>query len=97
MISVAMLSKWHVHAVDYERDIHNSSKLNITQVWDEDKERGQQWANELNVPFEPELEKVLCNPAIEGVVVDTPTNMHKDVIIKAAQHGNTFSQKKYWH
>ncbi|UAL52119.1 Gfo/Idh/MocA family protein [Metabacillus dongyingensis] len=94
MISVAMLSKWHVHAVDYERDIHNSSKLNITHVWDEDKERGQRWANELNVPFEPELEKVLGNPAIEGVVVDTPTNMHKEVIIKAAQNGkHIFTEK----
>ncbi|MGG4489564.1 Gfo/Idh/MocA family protein [Metabacillus idriensis] len=94
MISVAMLSKWHVHAVDYERDIHNSSKLNITQVWDEDKERGQQWANDLNVPFEPELLKVLSNPAIKGVVVDTPTSMHKDVIIKAAEHGkHIFTEK----
>jgi predicted dehydrogenase len=94
MISVAMISKWHVHAVDYARDIHNSTQLKITCVWDENKERGQQWANELGVSFEPELEKVLSNPDIQGVVVDTPTNMHKEVIIKAAQHGkHIFTEK----
>lgn len=94
MISVAMISKWHVHAVDYAMDIHNSTQLKITCAWDEDRERGQQWAIELDVPFEPKLEKVLSNPDIQGIVVDTPTNMHKEVIIKAAQNGkHIFTEK----
>ena len=94
MIKAAMLSKWHVHAVDYARDIHNSSKVEIAMVWDEDKERGVKWANELGVPFEASLEAVLGNPEIKGVVVDTPTNMHKEVIVKAAEHGkHIFTEK----
>ncbi|WP_210469802.1 Gfo/Idh/MocA family protein [Sporosarcina sp. 6E9] len=86
MIKVALLSRWHVHADDYARDIKEINDLSIEMVWDEEVERGEGWANELNVPFEKDLQAVLSNPDIDAVVVNTPTNMHKEVIIAAAKH-----------
>ena len=86
MIKVAVLSRWHVHADDYARDILANDNLSIEMVWDEDAKRGENWAKELNVPFEQDLQAVLANPNIDAVVVSTPTNMHKEVIIAAAQH-----------
>ncbi|MBO1913698.1 Gfo/Idh/MocA family oxidoreductase, partial [Microvirga sp. 3-52] len=80
------LSRWHVHADDYARDIKEINDLSIEMVWDEEVERGEGWANELNVPFEKDLQAVLSNPDIDAVVVNTPTNMHKEVIIAAAKH-----------
>lgn len=94
MLNVALLSRWHVHADDYARDIRERDDIQIGLIWDEDANRGEQWANELDVPFEADLDKVLSNPEIDGVIVNTPTNLHKEVIIKAAEHGkHIFTEK----
>lgn len=86
MINVAMLSKWHVHAEDYARQANENTNLAIKVVWDEKKDRGEKWAEKLGVPFEKDLEKVLTNPDIDAVIVDTPTNLHKEIIMLAAKH-----------
>ena len=86
MIKVALLSRWHVHADDYAGNVKENDNMSIEVVWDEEVERGEGWANELNVPFEQDLEVVLANPDIDAVIVNTPTNMHKEVIIAAAKH-----------
>jgi scyllo-inositol 2-dehydrogenase (NAD+) len=94
LINVAMLSRWHVHADDYAREATTNELLKITMVWDEDPERGRAWADELGVPFEANLESVLADPTIQAVIVDTPTNLHETVIIKAAQAGkHIFTEK----
>lgn len=86
MKNVAVLSRWHVHADDYVREIKENEHLSIGLVWDEDKERGKKWAEELGVPFEQDLQAVLANSSIDAVVVNTPTNLHKEVIIAAANN-----------
>jgi predicted dehydrogenase len=94
MIHVALLSKWHVHAVDYAAQALDNDNITIKVVWDEDVIRGQQWAKELGVKFESDLHKVLTNQEIDAVIVDTPTNMHKEVIMKAAeQKKHIFTEK----
>src|SRR5699024_497922 len=68
--------------------------MSIGLVWDEDPERGDAWAKELQVPFEKNLENVLSHPEIDAVVVSTPTNMHKEIIIAAARHNkHIFTEK----
>jgi scyllo-inositol 2-dehydrogenase (NAD+) len=86
MVNVAMLSKWHVHADDYARQANQNKNLTIKVVWDEDEKRGAEWAEKLGVPFERDLEKVLANPEIDAVIVDTPTYLHKEIIILAAKY-----------
>ncbi|KIL51249.1 NADH-dependent dehydrogenase [Jeotgalibacillus alimentarius] len=94
MINVAMLSRWHVHADDYIKEALNHPEINVTAIWDEDRVRGEKWASEQGIPFTENLEDVLSDPDIHAVIVDTPTVMHRDVIIKAAQHGkHIFSEK----
>ncbi|MBS4179444.1 Gfo/Idh/MocA family protein [Lederbergia citrea] len=94
MINVALLSRWHVHADDYARNAQDNSNISIQLVWDEEAERGRKWAEELGVTFEESLEAVLSNPAIDAVIVNTPTNLHKKVIIAAAKHKkHIFSEK----
>jgi scyllo-inositol 2-dehydrogenase (NAD+) len=93
-MNVALLSKWHVHAVDYAREANENESISIKVVWDENRERGAEWASELNVHFEPNLDNVLSNPEIDGVIVTTATNRHKDIIISAANHGkHIFTEK----
>lgn len=86
MLKVALLSRWHVHADDYAGSIQANDQMSIEVVWDEEADRGENWAQELGVPFERDLQAVLSNSNIDAVIVNTPTSMHKEIIIAAANH-----------
>jgi predicted dehydrogenase len=94
MIRVAMLSFWHVHARDYARQATEHPGVQIVAAWDEDPARGRSQAAELDIPFHDSLDEVLARDDVDGVIVDTPTNMHPEVItaaIKAGKH--VFTEK----
>ncbi len=94
MIKVAMLSGWHVHAKGYARQANSIDGVQVAAVWDENPERGETWAEELSVPFYADLDAVLALEDIDGVIVDTPTNMHREVMVKAAKAGkHIFTEK----
>lgn len=94
MVGILMLSKWHVHAVDYARQVQAQPDARITCVWDEDAARGAAWAAELGVPFEKDLDLALQRADVDAVVVDTPTTMHREVMVKAARAGkHIFTEK----
>ncbi|MCM3717789.1 Gfo/Idh/MocA family protein [Fictibacillus phosphorivorans] len=94
MINVALLSRWHVHADDYAKQAENNDHISTKLVWDEQQERGEQWAKELSVPFEADLDVVLRRNDIDAVIVNTPTNLHKEVILAAAENGkHIFTEK----
>lgn len=94
MLKVAMLSKWHVHAGDYAKQLSKIDNVKITAVWDEDVNRGSDWAKELAVDFEGDLDKLLKRTDVDAVVVDAPTNLHAKVMIAAAKAGkHIFTEK----
>jgi len=94
MIKVAMLSKWHVHAVDYLKQLKAMDNVRVVAVWDEDKERGSKWAKEEGLDFEPDLDALLAGDRIDAVVVDAPTNLHGKVMVAAANAGkHIFTEK----
>ena len=87
MLRVAMISKWHVHAAEYAGRLSKMEDVQITCVWDEEPARGRAWAEELGADFEENLDALLARPDVDAVCIDTPTNMHKEVMIKAAKAG----------
>jgi 1,5-anhydro-D-fructose reductase (1,5-anhydro-D-mannitol-forming) len=94
MIRVAMLSFWHVHGKDYAKLAEEHPETEIVAVWDENPERGQAEATQRNVPFFAKLEDLLAQPNIDGVIVDSPTSMHHEVIIASAKAGkHIFTEK----
>ena len=94
MIKVAMLSFWHVHANDYAKQVEGHPDTQIVAVWDELPERGQAEAAKRGVTFYSDLAELLANKEIDAVVVDTPTNLHRDVMIAAAKAGkHIFTEK----
>src|SRR5437588_2667776 len=94
MIRVAMLSFWHVHAKDYVEQAQADPATEIVAVWDETPERGLGQAKTLNVPFYEKLDEILAQSDIDGVIIDTPTSVHHDVMIAAAQAGkHIFTEK----
>ncbi len=84
MIRVAMLSYWHVHAKDYTAQALAHPSIELAAVWDELPERGKAKAAELGVTFHQDLDELLQDDTITAVVVDAPTTMHRDIMVKAA-------------
>ncbi|QKS69814.1 Gfo/Idh/MocA family oxidoreductase [Paenalkalicoccus suaedae] len=94
MMKVALLSRWHVHADDYQKQAEEHPEVEIVAVWDEDTTRGAVWAQELDVAFYEQLDDVLAQDEIDGVIVATPTTAHTDIIKRAAQAGkHIFTEK----
>ena len=94
MLRVAVLSRWHVHADQYAREVAANDRAEVALAWDEQPDLGAQWAAKLGVPFEPDLDRVLARDDIDGVCVTTPTDMHPDVMLRAAAAGkHIFTEK----
>ena len=94
MIRVAVLSFWHVHATDYAREATDHPRTQIIAAWDEDPERGLTRAASLGVQFHEDLSELLARPDLDGVIVTTPTNAHREVIVAAAEAGrHVFTEK----
>ncbi|MCL2016298.1 MAG: Gfo/Idh/MocA family oxidoreductase [Defluviitaleaceae bacterium] len=94
MLKIAMLSSWHVHAGGYAQQINRRKDATVTAVWDENPENGKKFAAELSVDFEPDLDKLLARTDVDAVCVNAPTNMHREVMVKAANAGkHIFTEK----
>lgn len=94
MLRVALLSFWHVHARDYARQATAHPDTEIVAAWDEDPERGKAQAAELGVDFHTDLAELLARGDVDSVIVDTPTAIHRDVIVAAAEAGkHVFTEK----
>ncbi|MFP6851691.1 MAG: Gfo/Idh/MocA family oxidoreductase [Pseudomonadales bacterium] len=94
MLRVAMLSRWHVHADEYAKEFANHPDAHIQAVWDEDPLRGKAWADELSAGWFEDLDQLLSSDSIDAVSVVTPTNLHRDVMVKAAKTGkHIFTEK----
>jgi 1,5-anhydro-D-fructose reductase (1,5-anhydro-D-mannitol-forming) len=94
VIRIAILSFWHVHARDYARQAQAHPRTEIVAAWDEDPARGAAKAAELGASFHEDLAELLARDDVDGVVVTTPTNAHRDVIVAAAQAGkHVFTEK----
>lgn len=94
MLNVAVMSKWHPHAKGYAQSLKKMPGVKITAVWDEDAARGQDWAKELEAPFERNLDAVLARKDVDAICVNAPTSMHPEIMIAAAKAGkHIFTEK----
>lgn len=94
MLKVAMISKWHVHAEGYARSFNKEADACVTCVWDENPDRGREWAKQLEVPFVENYDDVLARTDVDAVAICSPTNMHADLMIRAARaHKHIFTEK----
>lgn len=94
MLNVAMISKWHVHAEGYAKELLSSGRVKITAVWDEIPSRGKEWATQLGAEFESDLSVLLNRTDVDAVAVNAPTNLHTEILLAAAKAGkHIFTEK----
>ncbi|MBW5447158.1 gfo/Idh/MocA family oxidoreductase [Cohnella sp. CFH 77786] len=94
MIRIGKISYWHVHAEDYTKQVLEHSETELAAIWDEEPARGRGKAEKYGVPYFESLDEMLSQGDIDAVVVDAPTNLHRDVMLKAANAGkHIFTEK----
>ena len=97
MLNIGLISKWHVHAGGYARQLKEDARVKIAAVWDEVPERGAAWAQELGAPFFADYDEFLAG-GIDAVVCDSPTTMHAELLTRAANAGkHIFTEKMLAH
>ena len=86
-VRMALVGAWHVHTGGFLNRISqmNAGQVEWVAVWDRDAVRGKQFADRLGVPYEPEYQRILDNPAVDAVMIEAETNLHADLIIRAAR------------
>lgn len=94
MIRIGKVSYWHVHAEDYTRQALDNPHTEIAAIWDEESARGKEKAAKYDVPYYASLDEMLARDDIDAVIIDAPTNIHREVMVKAAQAGkHIFTEK----
>lgn len=91
---VASVSFWHLHGTDYARDAQNNPDVELVGVWDDDRERGRAGAAKHGVPFVEDLDEILSDPSIEGVIVCSPTSEHVPLVTRCIQAGKHVFMEK---
>lgn len=94
MVRVALLSFWHVHAKDYAREALAHPRVELVAIWDEDATRGIEEASQRGVAFARDLDAVLADPSIDGVIVTSSTAAHRRLIARSIAAGkHVFTEK----
>ncbi|GAA1587391.1 Gfo/Idh/MocA family oxidoreductase [Kribbella sancticallisti] len=83
-LKIAVLGFWHVHAGDYARQTEQHPGTELVAVWDDDPTLGQPGADRFGVPFAPDLEALLSRDDLDGVIITTATDVHRDLMVQAA-------------
>ncbi len=83
-----------MHADEYAKAVNDSSVARVIAIWDENPKRGAKWAGELGAEFVADYSALLARRDIDGVVVTSPTDMHRELIVGAARAGkHIFTEK----
>lgn len=94
MIRIGKISYWHVHAEEYTQQALANPGCELAAIWDEDSDRGERMASKYGVPYIKGLDELLQREDIDAVIVDAPTTMHREVMVKAARAGkHIFTEK----
>lgn len=93
-IGIALLSFAHVHARGYADQIREHPDCETLAIWDEDSDRAQLEAEKRGVPAYTDLDAVLALHEVDGVIVNAPTSLHKQILVEAALRGkHIFTEK----
>lgn len=94
MINVALIGAWHVHAGEYAGRINRNKDSRIVAVWDNDISRGESFAKRLGVPFVENYDDICADRSIDAVVITSSTDMHRCLMVKAAEAGKHIYTEK---
>ena len=94
MFKAALVGAWHVHFDQYATEFSGRADCEITALWDDDAARGKECAARYHCDFEPDYDALLRREDVQGVIVCSATNLHPELLIKAANAGKHIYTEK---
>ncbi|MCM3728997.1 Gfo/Idh/MocA family oxidoreductase [Neobacillus cucumis] len=85
-MKIGMISFAHMHAFSYAKHLLEFPEVEISAIWDEDREIGTEMANTFNCLYISDLDQLLDSD-VDAVVVCSENSKHKDHVIAAARAG----------
>ena len=93
MIKLGLAGAWHVHFGGYVKEFLSRGDVEITAMWDPDGECAKIKGEELGCAYTSDLDEFYAMD-FDAVMVCAQTNIHKDVLLKAAAAGkHIFTEK----
>ena len=86
-IRFAQLSFWFSHGHSLASAAQSHAQAELACVWDEDTERGAAAAQKYGGPFIADLDELLARDDVDAVGICSPTQLHGEHIIRAAEAG----------
>ena len=84
MANIAFLSTAHIHTRSFLENISKTSDgRRIQGIWDDVEARGQRYADEFGTVFEPDLNRLLADPSVDGFVICAENTRHLPLLEKA--------------
>ncbi len=83
MLKLGLAGTWHVHFGGYVREFLSRGDVEITALWDPDAETAKAKGEELGCCYTTDLDE-FYKMDFDAVMVCAATNIHKEVLIKAA-------------
>lgn len=93
-MGVALLSFAHGHQRAWGRVFASRPETRVAAVWDDDIERGQRAAAELNTEFVADLDALLARGDVHAVAICAENAKHADLAVKAAEAGKHIMVQK---
>ena len=94
MINIGLVGTWHVHFNGYATHVKNDERCAIKAIWDTSEESGKAAGEKYGCEFVADYDEFLARNDIDAILVCSSTDMHKDLIIKAAKAGkHIFTEK----
>jgi len=88
MSNIAFLSAAHIHTRSFLENINQGSDGRRTLgIWDDVEARGRRFADEFGTVFEPDLDRLLADPSIDGFVICAENTRHLPLLEKALPIG----------
>lgn len=84
MIKLGLAGAWHVHFNGYVKEFLSRGDVKITAMWDPDAECAKIKGEELGCPYTCDIDE-FYKMDFDAVMVCAQTNIHKEVLIKAAE------------
>ncbi len=79
---IGMISAAHVHADSYASILKSEDRFDFVGVWDDDFERGKEFADRFEVSFYEDLEDLLRD--VEAVIITSENAKHRDHVLASA-------------
>ena len=86
-IGIGVLSHAHGHVNNYCRVLAPADDVELVATWDEDPGRGQRAATDYGLDLRADPRGVVDDPAVDAVLIGSPTNEHAGLVELAAAAG----------